>query len=96
MRAILIRHEKFIVGRRYMIEISVHQVPKSVSYSDGLKWGLICLDQVKGRRVLMDNHHPKGPHVHINDDEFPYGFENLDQLITDFRKLISDHMGVRI
>ena len=96
MKAILVRHEKFIVRRRFVVEISVHQMPESERYKDGLKWGLICVDQVNGRRVLMDNHHPKGPHIHIDDDELPYDFHGLDQLITDFRRLINEHMGVRI
>jgi hypothetical protein len=44
----------------------------------------------------MDNHHPKGPHIHINDDELPYEFKDLDQLVADFRQLINEHMGVQI
>lgn len=96
MKASLVRHEKFIVRRRYVVEISVHEVPKSERYRDGLKWGLICVDQVTGARVLMDNHHPKGPHIHIDDDELPYDFRGLDQLVTDFRQLINEHMGVQI
>lgn len=96
MKANLVRHEKFIVRRRYVVEISVHQVAKSDRYSDGLKWGLICVDQVTGRRVLMDNHHPKGPHIHVDKDELPYDFRGLDQLVTDFRRLVNEHLGVQI
>lgn len=96
MKALLVRHEKFIVRRRFVVEISVHQLPKSVRYKDGLKWGLICVDRVTGRKVLMDNHHPKGPHIHINEDEMPYDFHSLDQLVTDFRRLINEHLGVQI
>lgn len=96
MKAQLVRHEKFIVRRRYIVEISVHQVPKSERYRDGLKWGLVCVDQVTGRKVLMDNHHPKGPHMHIDDEELPYEFSNLDQLVADFRRLTNEHMGVQI
>ncbi len=92
----MVRHEKFIVRRRYVVEISVHQVSKSERYEDGLKWGLICLDQVTGRRVLIDNHHPKGSHIHIDDDEMPYDFQGLDQLVADFRRLINEHLGVQI
>jgi hypothetical protein len=96
MKAVLVRHEKFIVRRRYIVEIAVHQVPRSGSYKDGLKWGLICVDQITGRRVLMDNHHPKGPHIHIDDIELIYDFRGLDQLVTDFRQLITEHLGVKI
>jgi hypothetical protein len=96
MKATLVRHEKFIVRRRYLIEISVHQLPKSPRYVDGLKWGLICVDQLTGRRILMDNHHPKGPHIHVDKRELPYNFRDLDQLVIDFRKLIVEHLGVQI
>lgn len=96
MKAILVRHEKFIIRRRYVVEISVHQVPKSEKYKDGLKWGLICVDRISGRRILMDNHHPKGPHLHVGDEELKYEFDGLDKLILDFRRLIAEHMGVRI
>ena len=96
MKAVLVRHEKFIVRRRLVIEISVHQIDRSERYRDGLKWGLICVDQTSGRRVLMDNHHPKGPHIHVDDEELPYEFESLDKLVADFRKLINEHMGVNI
>ena len=96
MKAVLIRHEKFIVRRRYLVEISVYQLPKSDRYKSGLKWGLICVDRQTGKQVLMDNHHPKGPHIHIDRDELPYDFHDLDKLVADFRRLITEHMGVRI
>ena len=60
------------------------------------KWGLICVATVNQKRVLMDNHHPKGPHVHIDETELPYEFSDLDRLVDDFRKLITEHLGVQI
>jgi hypothetical protein len=35
--------------------------------------------------LSMDNHHPKGPHIHIDDQELPYEFMNEKQLISDFK-----------
>ena len=96
MKARLVRHEKFIVRRRYLVELTVHQIQHSEKYADGFKYGLICIDQISGKRVLMDNHHPKGPHTHIDAKEMPYEFKNLDQLIEDFRRLILEHLGVQI
>lgn len=91
------RHEKFIVRKRYLIEITVHEVESSERYMDGLKWGLICVDTVSKKRVLMDNHHPKGPHIHVDDLELPYEFDgDLDRLVTDFRRLITEYLGVQI
>jgi len=96
MKATLVRHEKFIVRRRFVVEVSVHELPRSSRYPDGLKWGLICIDQVTGHRVLMDNHHPKGAHIHLNEAELPYEFQGLDQLVKDFRSLVTEHLGVQI
>lgn len=97
MKAALVRHEKFSVRRRrYLIEITVHQVAEDARYRDRLKWSLICIDRISGKRVLMDNHHPKGPHQHIDDVESLYQFSDLDTLVSDFRKIILDHMGVQI
>lgn len=44
----------------------------------------------------MDNHHPKGPHIHINEKEMPYGYVSLDELMDDFRRVVTEHMGVQI
>lgn len=44
----------------------------------------------------MDNHHPKGPHVHINDRELSYAFVNDEQLIKDFQKLVFEELGVKL
>lgn len=79
-----------------MVEITVHEMERSVRYPDGLKWGLICVDSVRKKRVLMDNHYPKGPHIHVDTMELPYDFTDLDQLVTDFRQLITEHLGVQI
>ena len=92
----LVRHEKFIFQRRYVIEITVHQVAKSNRYLDGLKWRLICIDQESRKRVLMDNHHPNGAHIHVVDKEFLYEFKNLDALVLDFRRLVREHMRIEI
>ncbi|NOT80438.1 MAG: hypothetical protein HOP07_15710 [Bacteriovoracaceae bacterium] len=96
MKAKLVRHEKFILRKRFTIVITVHEIENSKQYPDKLKWGFICVDRVSGKKILMDNHHPKGPHIHIDDLEMPYEFFDLDQLIDDFRSLVTEHMGVQI
>jgi hypothetical protein len=96
MRAVLVRYEKYIIRRRYLVELTVHQVSDSDRYPDGLKWGLVCIDQRTNRQVLMDNHHPKGPHVHVDDHEVFYEYVDLDQLVTDFKGFVLEHIGVRL
>jgi hypothetical protein len=44
----------------------------------------------------MDNHHPKRPHYHIDELEMPYTFVDLDQLVDDFRSIVTEHMGVQL
>ena len=96
MKAKLIHHEKNIVKERYIIEHSIHDVGISKKYPDGLKYSLICFDSKTKHKVLMDNHHPKGHHMHLNDEELPYKFSNIDKLVDDFKNLVFIHLGVRL
>lgn len=81
---------------RFVVELSNHGVPKSKKYSDGIKYGVICMDLKTESFVLMDNHHPKGPHVHVNDQEFSYEDVNDDLLINDFKVLVKKELGVKL
>lgn len=44
----------------------------------------------------MDNHHPKGPHIHVNEAEMVYVYSDEEKLVNDFRALVFENMGVRI
>jgi hypothetical protein len=79
-----------------VVELSIHEVGKSSKYPDGIKYGLICKDLKSGEFVLLDNHHPKGPHVHVNDQEFSYEYVGDDKLIEDFEKLVLKELGVKL
>lgn len=46
--------------------------------------------------MLFDNHHPKGPHIHIDDQELQYEYKNDDQLLKDFAALVLSHLGVKL
>jgi len=96
VKARLIYHEKLEVKERYTVEYKLHDVGKSERYPDCLKYSLICFDIKTKQRVLMDNHHPKGPHYHINDDEFGHKFISIDKLIEEFKLLVFNHLGVRL
>ncbi|CAN5514493.1 hypothetical protein BH10BDE1_BH10BDE1_13900 [soil metagenome] len=87
--------KNFLHGR-YVVELSIHEVGASSKYTDGIKYGLICKDLKSGEFVLLDNHHPKGPHVHVNDQEFSYDYVDDDTLIEDFERLVLKEMGVRL
>jgi hypothetical protein len=96
MRARLIYYVKSRLQNRYVLELVIHEVEKSLRYADGVKYGLICVDTKTGDRVLFDNHHPKGPHIHIDDQELQYEYKNDDQLLEDFAALVLSHLGVRL
>lgn len=96
MKADLRFYIKDIIEGRYILELSIHNVGKSNRYPDGVKYGLICFDTKTRKRILMDNHHPKGHHIHIDDTELDYEYVNDEKLIDDFNKLVLTHLGVKI
>lgn len=96
MKAPLIVWHKARVGGRYIIELKIHQVGRSTKYPDGVKYGLICKDLKSGKKVLMDNHHPKGHHIHLDEQQQQYDFRDSDRLIDDFKALVLQHMEVKL
>ncbi|TVQ78236.1 MAG: hypothetical protein EA369_07145 [Bradymonadales bacterium] len=96
MAATLIYWHKARIHKRFVVELKIHDVGRSAGYPDGLKYGLICYDLKTNKKVLMDNHHPKGPHIHIEAKEVSYEFVGPDRLIEDFKRLVFEHMGVKL
>lgn len=96
MKAILRVHEQYSFQDRYVIELSLYEVADLKQYPQGIKYGLICVDTKTGDRVLMDNHFPKGHHIHINNKELNYDFTSYNKLLKDFRLLVFKEMGVKI
>lgn len=72
------------------------EVPKTKKYPDGIKYSLIVIDPSSNKKVLMDNHTPKGHHYHIDEEEFYYLYSSIDQLIEDFKSLVKVHLGVSL
>lgn len=97
MKAAPILYEKlFLQGERFVVEVEVVSVKDFRRYPDGVKYGLLCLDQETGRRVLLDNHYPKGHHLHISGVESVYLFQGVDQLVEDFKAVVFLEMGIRL
>jgi hypothetical protein len=96
MKAKLLYKHKARIGARYIIELSLHQIPKSKRYTDGIKYRMNCYDEKTQFKMLMDNHHPKGHHIHIGKSQHAYEFISIDQLIDDFKKNVHETMGVKI
>ncbi len=72
-----------------MVELKVWEVPKTEKYPDGVKYSLYCLEtETKMVLVGIDNHHPKGHHIHFGYEEQVYFFEDVEKLIEDFYALV--------
>ena len=66
-------------------ELKVWDVGESTHYPEGIKFSLFLVQPESGEIILgIDNHKPKGPHLHMDGREQPYSFKTIDQLIEDF------------
>ncbi len=96
MKATLVYWHKARIHDRYILEMEIFKITKSAKYPEGIKYGLILTDPKTGRRVLMDNHHPKKHHIHINNQELTYEYTDEDRLIKDFKAIVLANMEVKI
>ena len=96
MKATLHLHQKRVFKNGSVLEMKLWEIKKSGSYPDGIRYSLIFVNPKSGKKVLMDNHNPKGHHYHIDEEEFDYDFKDINQLIEDFKSLVKVHMGVLI
>jgi hypothetical protein len=91
----LVYYLKEEIKKKYIMELKIHLVDDK-RYSDGVKYSLLMVDLKSKKKVLMDNHHPKGPHFHLDEGEFNYKYINDEKLIEDFKKLVLQHFGEKI
>ena len=80
-------------GKSYIADVNIWWVD-DVRYNENIKYSLVFIEPISGKKVLMDNHHPKKPHVHLDDEEFDYMYKSTDQLIDDYKKFVLQHFGV--
>jgi hypothetical protein len=91
MKAKVLFHEKRVLentasGQLAIAELRVLEIPKSAHYPQGLKYSLFLV--LEGEVIIgMDNHKPKGPHLHLGNKELPYNFVNEAKLLEDFWEL---------
>lgn len=79
---------KHRAGKRLAVfEIVVRDVGKSPSYPAGIKYRAWVSENQK-TLIGFDNHRPKGPHIHLGDQELPYVFKGIPQLRADIIRLI--------
>ncbi|MEW5692003.1 MAG: hypothetical protein AB1765_01760 [Candidatus Hydrogenedentota bacterium] len=96
MYAELVYWHKAVVQKYYILELTIYKTEKSFRYPEGIKFRMICKDLRNDNKVLIDNHYPKGPHIHLDDDEIAYKFIDENQLIKDFKRVVYQHLGVKL
>jgi hypothetical protein len=87
VRARLLLKEKLVDARGGIEQRVIWEVPRDDRHPDGYRYRLAYIKA--GRRqpsVLYDNHHPKGHHKHLEDEEFGYVFLGLAKLLEDFKQ----------
>lgn len=95
-RAELIQYEKHEFDNGALLEVRLWSFESNENYPEGFKYSLIYIDGSRERKVLMDNHSPKGHHYHLDSKQFEYNFVSFEILIHDFKDLVSSHMGVKL
>ena len=84
MKAVLIQNRRLDLHDGAIIQIRIWRLPdKSKERPHGLKYSLFY--GRPGERIIgYDNERGKGDHRHCRDQESPYAFSTMEQLIADF------------
>ena len=83
----LLYYEKnYYQQKRFILEAKIWKVDDK-RYPNSVKYSLAFIDTKSDRKVLVDNHFPKGPHFHLDQNEFDYHYLNDQQLMQDFKNL---------
>lgn len=84
---ILVKHDS--LDKEAIIELKIWELPISKKFPDGLKYSLFCV-KTESKEVIVgiDNHHPKGHHIHFGDIEEVYFFDGVEKLIEDFYSFV--------
>ncbi len=84
MRAKLIYREKYIYADGAIREMVLWQLPKKTAHRPhGLKYRLYYGLADETCVVRYDNETGKGDHKHIEEDEEPYRFTDVETLVSD-------------
>lgn len=94
-RATAILREKLIDEEGNILELAIWRVPATSRAPVGVRYRLAFVRAGEATpAILYDNHHPKGPHRHVGGVEEPYGFQDVDRLLVDFRADVRRIKGV--
>lgn len=94
MKATLLHHNKVtLVHQRTdavaIAELRVLKVEVTKYFPEGIKYSLFLVDCTSGEVLVgLDNHKPKGHHLHIGSSEVEYDFTDMQTLVDDFWDLV--------
>jgi hypothetical protein len=91
MKASRVLHTKEIKGDE-IVEIKIWRVPKSKDRPYGVKYSIAYIKGGK-RLIGYDNSEGKGDHRHVGDEEQPYQFTTIWNLLRDFRNDLKKSRG---
>ncbi len=74
------------MGRLAIAEIRIWKIPRSYHYPEGRRFSLFLVYDGK-ILVGIDNHKPKGPHLHLGEQEVSYVYRGDQNLLDDFWNL---------
>jgi hypothetical protein len=95
MKAELVYHEKKYFSDGSFQEIKIWKIAKSTDKPHGLKYSFAYI--VNNERVVgYDNAEGKGDHKHYKGKEYPYKFQNLEKLWSDFKNDIERCKGGKL
>ena len=96
-KAIMVYHHKAEIRSKYVLELTIWEIDDLDKFPDKIKYSLIFTESENlTNKILFDNHHPKGHHYHINNEQYLYEFKNIEELINDFQQLVFEHFGVKL
>ncbi len=91
MKAVRVLHTKEVKGDE-IVEIKIWQVPMSEDKPHGIRYSVVY--NKDGKRLLgYDNAEGKGDHRHYGNNEEPYRFNTIWDLIRDFKKDLKQIRG---
>jgi hypothetical protein len=96
MKARRIFWHKFELHNKFLVELNIYEVGNPIQYPSGIKYRLACIDLSTGKKVIVDNHHPKGHHLHLDECEWPYEFKDVHGLMLDFKNFVAEHLKVQL
>ena len=76
-----------VYRKGYLLEVKIYKVPVSKKNPLGYRFRCFMVHATTGEEIVgYDNHWPKGSHRHLQGREESYSFQNIETLLSDFKR----------